>query len=171
MTECVQQLISLFRSLCMTFGRPYAEKKVRKCALLQIGRSAKNGAWRNGGWIILSLNGPAHTFSIIYVMPFVHRLELEYDVTRRFSETFPKEDIFRKRRVIVYTLVWVAKKANRRLKTMAILEEQTFVIVYVDSETNVNVHVWTKRVVKTWKLVKRVVKVIVFKWKRHRIRM
>ena len=31
MRECVQQLISLFRSLCMTFGRPYAEKKVRKC--------------------------------------------------------------------------------------------------------------------------------------------
>ena len=30
MRDSVQQLISLFRTLCITFGRPYAEKKVKK---------------------------------------------------------------------------------------------------------------------------------------------
>lgn len=30
MRDSVQQLISLFRNLCITFGRPYAEKKVKK---------------------------------------------------------------------------------------------------------------------------------------------
>ena len=29
MRDSVQQLISLFRTLCVTFGRPYAEKKVK----------------------------------------------------------------------------------------------------------------------------------------------
>jgi len=33
MTECVQHLISLFRSLCITFGRPYAEKKIKPFCL------------------------------------------------------------------------------------------------------------------------------------------
>ena len=30
MRDSVQQLIALFRTLCITFGRPYAEKKVKK---------------------------------------------------------------------------------------------------------------------------------------------
>ena len=29
LTDSVQQLISLFRSLCITFGKPYSDKKVR----------------------------------------------------------------------------------------------------------------------------------------------
>ncbi len=29
LTDCVQKLISLFRSLCITFGKPYSDKKVR----------------------------------------------------------------------------------------------------------------------------------------------
>ena len=29
LTDSVQQLISLFRSLCITFGKPYSDKRVR----------------------------------------------------------------------------------------------------------------------------------------------
>ena len=36
LTDCVQQLISLFRSLCITLGKPYSDKKVRKTLHFQI---------------------------------------------------------------------------------------------------------------------------------------
>ena len=38
--DCVQQLISLFRSLCVTLGKPYSDKKVREN--LHLSNACKN---------------------------------------------------------------------------------------------------------------------------------
>ena len=96
----------------------------------------------------MSLNGTAHTFSIIYVTPFDDRLGLEYDVKRRFS--LLKRTFSENGGVIVYTLVWVAIKGKQTIENDGNIGTTDLCnCLCVVRETNVNGHVFTERVLKT----------------------